>query len=245
MGGGGISKFQRIGALPCGLMSFGVIWSELTFNVKSPTLSFVGIAFHKSSYGVMEIIAFVTLTYMCVCSYTSLMKLRVFSLYELVPNHHTDPRSLLFAGSYLCRLAMPLCYMFLNLATEDVSTVFSTIMGKIDLVPLFGSTYNDWLPVTILIPVFLTVFNVYQRVLHLFGIRQLFSTDDEDAEGDIGQGRILLNHARSLEESNSRDASSPTRSLLHHRNGAENAGFEESRTLDVARHQKRMRPHRR
>ena len=42
--------------------------------------------------------------YMCTCAYTTLMKMRLLNNYVLVPNHHTDEPTLLFIGSYLCRL---------------------------------------------------------------------------------------------------------------------------------------------
>lgn len=42
--------------------------------------------------------------YMCTCAYTTLMKMKLLNNYVLVPNHHTDEPTLLFIGSYLCRL---------------------------------------------------------------------------------------------------------------------------------------------
>ena len=48
--------------------------------------------------------AFFTLTYMCLCVYTSLFKVRFFNLYLLIPNHHTDENSLLWFTGYLCKM---------------------------------------------------------------------------------------------------------------------------------------------
>ncbi|OZJ02345.1 hypothetical protein BZG36_04385 [Bifiguratus adelaidae] len=80
--------------------------SVVTFNVKSPILSIVGISLRSigQHYGIAELIAFVTLGYMSVCAYSSLLKVKVFNLYLLVPNHHTDELSMLWFGGYLCRL---------------------------------------------------------------------------------------------------------------------------------------------
>lgn len=52
----------------------------------------------------VQIISFVTVCYMCVCAYSSLLRLKVFNFYVLVPNHQTDELSLLWFAAYLCRL---------------------------------------------------------------------------------------------------------------------------------------------
>lgn len=62
--------------------------------------------------------------YMCVCTYSTLFKLKILDFYQMVPEHHTDEATLLFVGGYLwyiisyidsSRLTFPLCYNFLNM----------------------------------------------------------------------------------------------------------------------------------
>ncbi|RUS20311.1 hypothetical protein BC937DRAFT_95500 [Endogone sp. FLAS-F59071] len=134
---------------------------------------------------------------MCVCAYSSLLRLKVFNFYVLVPNHQTDELSLLWFAAYLCRLMAPLCHNYLNLASDQKSTsdtVFYT-MGKADLVPFLGSSFVSWFPVVILIPATLQLLNIQNRLLRLCGM----GTDDNEtlATGEdtetLGRGRIALN----------------------------------------------------
>ncbi|KAI8581661.1 hypothetical protein K450DRAFT_230566 [Umbelopsis ramanniana AG] len=99
-------------AILCAMISVCVIWSELTFNVRQPVLSIVAIALRACglNYAAVEVMSFLTLTYMCLCTYTSLFRLKVFNLYLLVPNHHTDENSMLWFTGYLCRMM----YVFLD-----------------------------------------------------------------------------------------------------------------------------------
>lgn len=64
--------------------------------------------------------------YMCLCAYSTMFKVRFFD-YRLVPEHHTDEGSILFVGAYLCRLTFPLCYNFLNMASEEDDSVFIAV----------------------------------------------------------------------------------------------------------------------
>jgi hypothetical protein len=41
--------------------------------------------------------------YMAYATYSSLMRVKILNIYSLTP-HHTDPVSILFYASYLCRL---------------------------------------------------------------------------------------------------------------------------------------------
>ncbi|KAH8554279.1 LMBR1-like membrane protein-domain-containing protein [Umbelopsis sp. PMI_123] len=193
-------------AVLCAIISICVIWSELTFNVRQPVLSIVAVALRACglNYAAVEVMSFLTLTYMCLCTYTSLFRLKVFNLYLLVPNHHTDENSMLWFTGYLCRMMAPLCYNYLNIAgdsnnPEQEQTVFSKFMGHADLVPFLGTTFIDWFPVVILIPAFAILFNVQGRLLKLCGMPDIYEDDDgegrhaEDEEGGVRGGRIVLN----------------------------------------------------
>ena len=49
---------------------------------------------------VPQLVTLTILFYMCACSYTPLMRLRIFNYFYLVGGHHTDSNSLLFLGAY-------------------------------------------------------------------------------------------------------------------------------------------------
>ncbi|KAK9720545.1 hypothetical protein K7432_004089 [Basidiobolus ranarum] len=189
----------RVLAIVAGIMSIALVWSEITFMSTKPVLSIFGIIFQAAgnAYGTVEWIAFLTMAYMCICAYTSLFKLKLFNLYALVPNHNTNENSLLFCGAYLCRLTYPLCYNFLNLITYQQDTIFSKFMGEIHLVDKF----NDWIPILILLPVLVTLFNIHGRVLGAFSIGEYFEEDEDgSASADMEEGRQLLLEARSAFE---------------------------------------------
>ncbi|KAJ2425619.1 hypothetical protein IWW41_004343, partial [Coemansia sp. RSA 2522] len=191
------------------LLSISILWSELTFGVASQfsvvrhVLRALGL-----SYLAIEATSIVFVAYMCLCAYSSVMKLRIFNVYSLESHHHTNERSLLFCGAYLCRLMFPLCYNFLGMtgsdSTSDV-TEFSKFMDQIDLVPVLGEQSNRAIPVLVMIPAALAFFNVHGRVMDYFSIDRVARTapspDGDDAElGPLclphEEGRSLLLEAR-------------------------------------------------
>ncbi|SAM04151.1 hypothetical protein [Absidia glauca] len=194
-----------------GVVSICILWSELTFNIKSPLVSIVGLAIQacKLNYAAVEVLSFLILTWMCICVYTSLFKVRFFNLYLLIPHHHTDPNSLLWFTSYMCKMMAPLCYNYINLlgpaearnSKDHTETVFSQFMGKADLVPFLGSTFIDWFPVVVLIPAMAALF-------HLPSLKWFGNNDDSDPEngGDldinVAEGKeLVLEERRLLERS--------------------------------------------
>ncbi|KAI9025976.1 LMBR1-like membrane protein-domain-containing protein [Phycomyces nitens] len=213
----------RILAGICTFASVSILWSELTFNVKTPVISIVGILLEACgfNYAAVELIALLTLTYMCLCVYSSLFKFRLFNLYLLIPNHHTDPNSMLWFTSYMCKMTAPLCYNFVNLlqkkeddygelpATTSTAekTVFSQFMGIANLLPFLGDNFVDWFPVLILLPSLMVLLNIQGRCLSLCGIQSAGNGDDDDTEAgngllntDIADGKALIAEERAAVE---------------------------------------------
>ncbi|KAF9200304.1 hypothetical protein BGZ49_009477 [Haplosporangium sp. Z 27] len=192
----------------CAIMSLLIVWSEVTYQNVNPILSVIGLLVHlareQMSYGAIEAVSFITMTYMCTCAYSSLMKMKLLNNYVIVPNHHTDEPTLLFFGAYLCRLIFPLVYNYLTISaagTED-NTEFATYMGKIDMVPFLGE-FNYYLPYAILIPTLITLSNVFAKMSALCNISDnFFDNDDGDGGigGDLEEGIQVLKDARRDEE---------------------------------------------
>ncbi|KAJ1881937.1 hypothetical protein LPJ66_011234, partial [Kickxella alabastrina] len=88
------------------ILSIIILWSELTFNLDSSQFSMVNYLLRSMdlSYFAIEVTSIVIIAYMSLCAYSSVMKLRIFNIYSLESHHHTNERSLLFCGAYLCRL---------------------------------------------------------------------------------------------------------------------------------------------
>ncbi|RCI06896.1 LMBR1 domain-containing protein 2 [Rhizopus stolonifer] len=174
----------KIGAIVFAIMSVCIIWSELVFNVRKPAI--ISIAYYilnacGTNYAALQIIAFFTLMYMCICVYSSLFKIRFFNLYLLIPNHHTDENSLLWFTGYMCKMMAPLCYNFINLAVDAPGVseaVFTTFMGKAEYIKFLGA-FADWFPVIILIPSLTLLFNIQGRCLGLCGIKSPYQANDE------------------------------------------------------------------
>ncbi len=112
------------------VMSVLIVWSEVTFFVPSPTLSmfalFVDLA--KYDYVAIEMICFITICYLCICTYYTIFKIRVLNYYYLARNHQSDEYTLLFSGALLCRLTPPLCLNFLSIIHMDSHVIDSQIM---------------------------------------------------------------------------------------------------------------------
>ncbi|KAF9108448.1 hypothetical protein BGX27_008344 [Mortierella sp. AM989] len=192
----------------CAVLSLLIVWSEMTYQNINPILSVIGLlvqmARDRMSYGVIEAVSFFTMLYMCTCAYTTLMKMKLLNNYVLVPNHHTDEPTLLFLGSYLCRLTFPLVYNYLTISAvgKEDSTEFSAYMGKIDMVPFLGE-FNYYMPYVILVPTLITLFNVFAKMFAVCSISDnFFDNDDEEGGigGDLEEGTQVLNDARRDEE---------------------------------------------
>ncbi|KAK3818784.1 MAG: LMBR1-like membrane protein-domain-containing protein [Benniella sp.] len=195
-------------AIFCAVLSLLIVWSEMTYQNINPILSVIGLlvqlARDQMSYGAIEAISFLTMLYMCTCAYLSLMKMKLLSNYVLVPNHHTDEPTLLFIGSYLCRLTFPLVYNYLTISShgKEDNTEFAAYMGKIDMVPFLGE-FNYYMPYVILAPVLITLFNVFAKMFALCNISDnFFDNDDGDGGigGDLEEGLQVLKDARHDEE---------------------------------------------
>ncbi|KAL7054443.1 hypothetical protein AAHC03_026049 [Spirometra sp. Aus1] len=113
----------RLLGLVLAVMSALFVWSECTFFVRRPVLSVVAVVFQRQSeyanFDAIALFSFAALGYLSFCVYFTVYRLRLFNFYRLVPNHHTDARTLIFYGALLCRLTPSLCLNFLCLAQLD------------------------------------------------------------------------------------------------------------------------------
>jgi len=46
----------------------------------------------------MQFVCVVTISYLSICAYYTVFKMRIFNYYVVVGNHHTDENSLIFCG---------------------------------------------------------------------------------------------------------------------------------------------------
>ena len=104
-------------------MSLLLVWSEVTFSVESPTLSVyalvIGVDGHDAKYLALELVSFLTLFYLCICTFRVVFTLGILSFYYVVPKQQTDSTSLLYSAMFLSRLTVPLCLNFLSMSHLD------------------------------------------------------------------------------------------------------------------------------
>ncbi|XP_050033222.1 G-protein coupled receptor-associated protein LMBRD2B isoform X1 [Dermacentor andersoni] len=195
-------------SLLLGVWSVVVVWSEMTFFIRSPMVSLFGL-FHRAAerrhdYLAIELMSIVTLGYLCVCAYYTVFRVRVLNYYYLAPHHLTDAYSLVFAGMLLCRLTPPLCLNFLGLLHLDthvsseahrVETAYTEIMGHLDLIPIVARGFNLYFPTLICVLCLATWWHLGSRLLHCLGFEQ-FITDDELTGDLVNEGRDLIKRER-------------------------------------------------
>jgi len=139
----------------------------------------------------------IPLTYMTYTAYFSIFRLRVPGWYGLYGNHNTDMGSLLWCSSTLARLAAPLCYHFLLLIRVR-GTTFQQFMGKMNVVPVLGESFNDFFPMIIVLLCVFNLLNIYSRIVRCL---TLGTIDFEIATGGGGEdplaeGRQLIERER-------------------------------------------------
>ncbi|VDN25698.1 unnamed protein product [Gongylonema pulchrum] len=176
------SPFQILGLLFYVMTGF-VMWSECTFFIIHPRLSlaaqFVHLAAHGYHYLYIQVDFYVShragdkfspffqicataiISYLCVCAYYTVFKLRIYRYYRLDPHHITDENSLLFSAILLCRLTPPICLNVLGMIHLDshitsdtkfgVETQFTKLMGHLDVIPILARGINIYLPILIVL----------------------------------------------------------------------------------------------
>jgi len=186
----------KVGAVMALVMSILVIWSEITFFSIRPTLSVfaavVKAAGRSHSYVVIEAVSFLTVFYLCLCTYFTIFKVRVLNYYYLAKNHHSDEYTLLFSGALLCRLTPPLCLNFLSLIHMDshviqspiLETAYTQVMGHMDVVSIVSDYFNIYFPIALIALTGATYFSLGARLLSGVGFQQ-FLTQDSDLTFDL------------------------------------------------------------
>lgn len=202
----------RLLSVVLGAWSVAVVWSEMTFFIRSPMVSLFGL-FHRAAearhdYLAIELMSIVTLGYLCACAYYTVFRLRVLNYYYLAAHQQTDAYSLVFAGMLLCRLVPPLCLNFLGLLHLDthvsseshrLETAYTEVMGHLDLIPIVARGFNFYFPTLICVLCLATWWHLGSRLLHCLGFEQ-FLTDDELTGDLVAEGRDLIKRERGRQQ---------------------------------------------
>ena len=174
-------------------LSVLVFWCEVTLSVTRLSIfSRVADAYEDNDVGLL-LIVFVPLAYLSACAYSSLFRLRIFSYYQLVPHQQTDDHSLLFSAAYLCRLAAPLAYNYLNMLHLETNSeaAFTVVMSDMNAVPALARKFNFYFPLMVIALGLATLLNVYTKCLDCLGVRR-FQFDDDFDDDRLDTGRAIL-----------------------------------------------------
>ncbi|XP_042495109.1 LMBR1 domain-containing protein 2 homolog A-like [Macadamia integrifolia] len=202
-------ELKKLLAIILGCMSAAILLAEATILPSGVDLSLFSILINAvgKQEVLVQIIAFIPLMYMCVCTYYSLFKIGMLMFYSLTPRQSSSV-NLLMICSMVARYAPPISYNFLNLIRlgEDKKTIFERTMGNIDqAVPFFGKNFNKIYPVIMVIYTLLVASNFFDRVINFFGSWKRFRIQNEadDTDGFDASRIIILEKERSWLEQGS------------------------------------------
>jgi hypothetical protein len=97
--------------------------------------------------------------------------------YKLAGPQLSNQSSLVFNAQYVSRLQFSLGFNFLMILhlSRSEKTAFNNLMKNITIIPLFGTSFNVYSPVIMILVALTTFLNLYSRILRLLGF------DHEDA----------------------------------------------------------------
>jgi hypothetical protein len=167
----------------CAIMSVIILWSELVMSssLHSPIGIFIGAYGNNTNKILIQIVSFVFLSYMSVCTYWSLFRINLGWSYTLYGPQQSPHSSLIFNGVYFTKLQFSLGYnflMYLNVPRTD-KTAFSLLLSDITIIPVFGASFTVYVPIVMIIIAIISLFNGFSRFLSIIGME---SEDNLDSD---------------------------------------------------------------
>ncbi|EGC35389.1 hypothetical protein DICPUDRAFT_55212 [Dictyostelium purpureum] len=196
--------YYRFMGFICSCLSGIIVWSEIVLAVSSnPKYSPLYRVIVSSEPGIgLQIFCFIPLIYMCLCSYSTLFKLRISTYYRLVPQQ-TNTFSIMFSANYLCRLAAPLAFNFIQIChTNDntnplIKSPFDVVMGDMNAFGDngIGKKFTVFFPIFVIVVCVISFFNLHKRIAASCCIQSLRIVTDT-SEGAVDQGLKILKQER-------------------------------------------------
>ncbi|KAI3755297.1 hypothetical protein L1987_55093 [Smallanthus sonchifolius] len=196
-------QLKKLSAITLGCLTAAILLAEATILPSGVDFSLFSILINavQTSGVLVQVISFIPLMYMCVCTYYSLFKIGRLTFYSFTPSQ-TSSVSLLMICSQVARYAPPVSYNFLNLIRlpRDATTVFERRMGKIDdAVPFFGLNFNKIYPLIMVVYTIMVASSFFDRIMSYFGNWKIFRLGNEpdDLDGFDPSGLMILQKERS------------------------------------------------
>eukprot|EP00047_Mylnosiga_fluctuans_P013189 m.29964 g.29964 ORF g.29964 m.29964 type:complete len:735 (+) comp4725_c0_seq1:71-2275(+) len=183
------------------LLSLAIVWSEVTFSTFLSVYAQIIVNAGKTQeHFAVELLTFVTLLYMCMCTFRVIFKVRLLNFYYMVGKQSTDSSSLLYSATALCRTTVPLCLNYLamvhldnhvtDLGQVSVETSFTVVMGHMDVLSFLNS-FALYYPI-IIIPVSLaSLFHLHARILSALGLHSAY-VEDGGTNDALEEGKTLI-----------------------------------------------------
>ncbi|XP_023750686.2 uncharacterized protein LOC111899037 isoform X1 [Lactuca sativa] len=192
-------QLQKLLAIILGCLTAAILVAEATILPKGVDFSLFSFLINaaKTNGVLVQVVSFIPLMYMCVCTYYSLFKIGMLTFYSLTPSQ-TSSVSLLMICSQVARYAPPISYNFLNLIRlpRNTNTVFEQRMGKIDdAVPFFGENFNKVYPLIMVVYTIIVASNFFDRIMSYCGNWKIFRLRNEssdDVDGFDPSGLMIL-----------------------------------------------------
>nr|XP_043607883.1 LMBR1 domain-containing protein 2 homolog [Erigeron canadensis] len=195
-------QLQKLFAVLLGCMSAAILLAEATLLPSGVDLSLFSILINsvRTEDMLVQVIAFVPLLYMCICTYYSLFQVGMLTFYSFTPRQ-TSSVSLLMICSMVARYAPPVSFNFLNLISLDgvKMTVFEKRMGNIDdAVPFFGKGFNKLYPLIMVVYTILVASGFFHKIISVIGKwkRIALQNEEDDLDGIDPTGLIILRKER-------------------------------------------------
>jgi hypothetical protein len=137
--------------------------------------------------------------YAVLCLYFALFRVKLNGVFGFYGGHNTDSVSMLFYASQIARFSGPMSFNYMQILNMH-EAAFSTIMGRVDLVPVFGTTFPTFFPILLCVLCVGNLFNVYNKMLTASGLKSFrFAENFNDEKIDIGRG-IILKHMEIIDK---------------------------------------------
>lgn len=184
----------RVVAVVFAAMSLLVVLGEITLFINVPVGLFPMMFYESHGPYLTQVLVLLPLSYILLCTYSSLFYLKLQGFYGLYPHNMTDPSNLAWSASFLAKITAPLCYNFLNFI-KVTGTQFYAVMGVVNLMPVLGEKFVLFFPSLLLVLVLLNYFNVFGKLMKALGM-SLFSFSDSFNDAKLLEGKSLLSKAR-------------------------------------------------
>eukprot|EP00762_Andalucia_godoyi_P001854 ANDGO_06053.mRNA.1 LMBR1 domain-containing protein 2 homolog A len=179
----------KIGALLMAVISIIFLYSECTLAGDDRSASVV--------YHIVKIqpalFSFLCLLYVCGIGYGTLLRVRVFSFYEMVPSY-SDTNTLQFFSLFLSRVVIPIC----NNVNELMGVEGTAFQEVFDVAVLGTRAFNSYVPIILVPLVIISIFDAWSRLAEWLGLSARFEhgSKDKSKEEDQAMGRTLLSAAQ-------------------------------------------------